>query len=71
MTINAEAKLFFKSIYQNNSYKFSSLKHTLQWSSNEGKLYKITFAVYCEGKVLTLQIYTKDFMTSARMLFVL
>lgn len=26
---------------------------------------------YIEGKVLTLQIYTKYFMTSARMLFVL
>lgn len=64
-------KLFFKSIYQNNSYKFSSLKHTLQYSSNEGKQYKITSTIYRERKVLTLQIYTKYFMTSAGMLFVL
>lgn len=36
-----------------------------------GKLVKISSAIYCEGKVLALQIYTKYFMTSAGMLFVL
>lgn len=69
--INVEVKLFFKSTYQNNSYTFSCLKHALQQSSDESKLYKIISAIYCERKVLTLQIYTKYFMTSARMLFVL
>lgn len=70
MRINVEVKLF-ESIYQNNSYQFSSLKHTLQQSFNKSKLVKMSSAIYLERKVLTLQIYTKYFMTSAGMLFVL